>query len=262
MGKRNKKSFDYFLLFIGITCVIYFVLLIMNIAFTNFLLIYPCGAIFCFIYAGSELSTGRSNLYRLPAFFRYLISMIIMAGLISFVAAECFIVYQGFQKYDDKSDYVIVLGAQVHNNQISTSLKNRLDAALEIYEKYPETIFVVSGGRGSSEMDSEARFMHDYLSDNNVNENQIIVENRSTNTYENLLYSKQLLDFFSDGKEYNVTIVTNAFHTYRSYFLAQSIGLNANTYAAKMHKISIPNFYIREYFALVKDMVVNGNIIG
>lgn len=32
-----------------------------------------------------------------------------------------------------------------------------------------------------------------------------------------------------------------------------------HTYPAKMHTISIPNFYIREFFALVKDMAVNNN---
>lgn len=262
MGKRNKKTFDYFMLFIGVICITYFVVLLMNMSFTKFLLIYPMGTAFCFIYAGIELYTGRSNLYRIPAFFRYLISIFIMLGIVSFIAAESVIIYQGLQKYEHKSDYVIVLGAQVNNNQISASLKYRLDAALEIYEKYPDTIFVVSGGKGTNETDSEAQFMHDYLCKHNISENQIIMENRSTNTYENLLYSKQLLDIYSDGKDYDVTIVTNAFHTYRSKFLAENIGLDAHTYAADMHKISIPNFYIREFFGLVKDMAVNGNLIG
>lgn len=257
MGKRNKKYFDYFMLFMGVICITYFVILLMNMSFTKFLLIYPIGTIFCFIYAVMELYTGRSNLYRIPAFFRYLISILIMLGIVSFIAAESVIIYQGLQKYEQKSDYVIVLGAEVNNNQISASLKYRLDAALDIYEKYPDTIFVVSGGKGSNEVDSEAQFMHDYLYEHNVSANQIIMENRSTNTYENLLYSKQLLDLYSDGNPYDVTIVTNAFHTYRSKYLAERVGLDAHTYAADMHQISIPNFYIREYFGLVKDMIMN-----
>ncbi|NBK96594.1 MAG: YdcF family protein [Erysipelotrichia bacterium] len=257
MRKKNVKGFDYALIIIGVLCIAYFIVLLMNMSFTRFLLIYPLVALFCFIYAGIELASKQSNAYRLPRFLRYVFFVFLLAFFSFFIVAEGLIIHQGKQKPVEKSDYVIILGAQINDNTISTSLKYRLDAALEIHERYPDMVFVVSGGKGNDERASEARFMESYLLEHHVKEEQIILEERSTNTYENLLYSKQLLDLYSDSQEYNVTIISNAFHTYRSKYLAEKVGLNANTYAAKMHEISIPNYYLREFFALMKDLVVN-----
>lgn len=58
----------------------------------------------------------------------------------------------------------------------------------------------MSGGKGNDEQASEAQFMQAYLKANGVEEKQIIMEDRSSNTYENLLYSKQLLDLYSGEK--------------------------------------------------------------
>lgn len=257
MQKTNKKHFDYLLLLIGILCITYLILLLMNMSFTTFLIIYPIIALLCFSYAIIELKTKASILAKIPLFLRCLILSLCGAMLILFIVLEGLIITQGEQNYHGKSDYIIILGAQINGNKISLSLKYRLDAGLELYKKNPDAIFVVSGGKGAKEQKSEAQFMYDYLSEHGVSEQQIIMEDRSTNTYENLLFSKQLLDQYTTSDDYEVTIVTNAFHTYRSKYLAEKIGFNANTYGAKMHTISIPNFYIREFFGLIKDMALN-----
>lgn len=127
MKERNKRFFDYLLVVLGSLCIIYFILLLMNMSFTKFLLIYPIGAFICYMYAFIELKSGKSNLYRLPTFLRYLFSIIILLGIAAFISAESVIIYQGMQKDSEKSDYTIILGAQINGNKISESLKYRLD---------------------------------------------------------------------------------------------------------------------------------------
>ena len=60
------------------------------------------------------------------------------------------------------ADYVIVLGARVRGAKISNSLKQRLDRAIEYSEEYPNTVLVLSGGKGPGEEISEARAMYEY----------------------------------------------------------------------------------------------------
>ena len=70
-------------------------------------------------------------------------------------------------------------------------LKRRVDKALAIYykcKKKPK--IVVSGGKGSDEKISEAEAMANYLFSKGIARNQVILEKKSTNTYENLKFSK------------------------------------------------------------------------
>ncbi len=256
MRKENHKRTDYMLIIVGIVSIIYFVILLMNMSFTTFLLIYPIITIICFSYAFIELKTKKSIFYVFPKSIRYIVMIITIVFFASFISAEGLIIYQSLNSHHGESDFVLVLGAQVENDRISASLKYRLDAAYEIYTEHPESVFVVSGGQGPDENNSEAYYMEQYLIEKGVPSEQIICEDQSLNTFENIKNSKQIMDSFSDG-EYSVTVVSNAFHTFRAKFLAQQQGLQVNTYSAKMHTISIPNFYLREYFALMKDLVVN-----
>ena len=256
MNKKNHPRTDYLLIAIGIISLSYFVVLLMNMSFTTFLLIYPILSSVCFIYAVVELKYKRSIFSMLPRLIRYLTMILLILFFSSFIAAEGLIIYQSLNSNEAKSDFVLVLGAQVNGDKVSASLKYRLDAAYEIYEKHPDSIFIVSGGQGEGENDSEAYYMENYLINKGIPEQQIICENQSLNTYENIKFSKQIMDDFSDDN-YDVIIVSNAFHTFRAKFLAQQQGLDVTTYSAKMHTISIPNFYLREYFALMKDLVVN-----
>lgn len=256
MHKRNYKRTDYLLIVLGTLSFVYFIILLMNMSFTSFLLIYPLFTLLCYIYAGIELKCNRSLIYMFPSILRYLIIALMLLFFSSFIAAEGIIVFQSMNSHEAKTDYVLVLGAQVIDDKISASLQYRLDAAMDIYKRYPDSIFIVSGGKGPDENNSEAYYMEKHLLEQGVPQEQVIKEEQSTNTYENVFYSKRIMDNYSDDN-YDVTIVTNAFHTYRSKFLAEQVDMKAYTYSADMHKVSIPHFYIREYFGLMKDLFLN-----
>lgn len=98
------------------------------------------------------------------------------------------------QKPSRDLDTLIVLGAQVNGTKLSNSLKLRLERAKEYLDENPETIAVVSGGKGSGEEISEAEAMYEYLVSQGIDETRLIKEDRSTNTNENLKYSLALLE--------------------------------------------------------------------
>ena len=131
------------------------------------------------------------------------------------------------QKPSRNLDTLIVLGAQVNGTKLSNSLKLRLERAKEYLDENPETIAVVSGGKGSGEEISEAEAMYEYLVSQGIDETRLIKENRSTNTNENLKYSLALLEEKSNKKPGNlrIGIVTNGFHVFRGTSIGKKDGM-------------------------------------
>lgn len=92
-------------------------------------------------------------------------------------------------------DYVIVLGAKVKpDGNLSTTLKLRLDKALEYVKENPETVLVLSGAQGDAEPCTEAAAMEAYLLENGADEAHLLKEEQSFSTVENLAYSKILIE--------------------------------------------------------------------
>ncbi len=94
---------------------------------------------------------------------------------------------------DPKVEYLIILGAGLKGDVPSEVLKYRLNKAVEYYKKNPDTIFIVSGGQGKDELISEAEAMEIYLSKRGIPIKNIIKEDKSTSTYENLKFSDKII---------------------------------------------------------------------
>lgn len=155
--------------------------------------------------------------------------------------------------YDE--DVVIVLGAGIHGEQVSLPLARRLDKAAEYYEKNPLSYIVVCGGQGFQEDIPEALAMERYLIAKGVPQNHIIKEDKSTSTYENLVFARELLgDRFPDG--FIGVVITNDFHVYRATKLAQYAGIDARHIGARTEWYTLPVSYLREMFAVAKMWVL------
>lgn len=146
---------------------------------------------------------------------------------------------------------MIVLGASVKNTTPSLTLRGRLDKAIKyLYESKDDCYIVVSGGKGSDEKLSEAKAMGNYLVEHGVNKNKIILEDKSTNTYENFKYSKEKIEKNSnkDIKNLNIKVVTTDFHSFRSFILAKVNGYgNVNFCTSKSISKFVPVYYAREF---------------
>lgn len=150
--------------------------------------------------------------------------------------------------YDE--DAVIVLGAAVHGDELSPTLRGRLNAALTYHRRNPDALIVVAGGKGSGENISEAEAMQHYLIGANVPPELIIAEDRSTSTQENFANSGDLLNARLDPG-YRVAFVTNEFHVYRAGRLAASAGLTAGSVHSTTPFYFWAPMYLRECLAVV-----------
>ncbi len=141
------------------------------------------------------------------------------------VCASTLLIYGRSDSATHNEDAIIVLGAGIHGERVSLTLRDRLNAAITCYEQNPDAVIVVSGGQGPQEDISEALAMERYLIEHGVPADHILKEDRSTSTAENFAFSKVLLDErFGDG--YSAVYVTNDFHIFRAGQIARDAGLS------------------------------------
>lgn len=157
------------------------------------------------------------------------------------------------QKAEPGKDAMIVLGAALRGRRVSRLLAYRLDVAIDYAKENPETLIVVSGGQGPQEERSEAAAMADYLEQNGIEKSRILLEEQSTSTQENFLFSKQLLDErFGEGN-YSSAFATSGFHVWRAEKVAKKMGLEDCTgVGGKYDAYLAPNHYLREFLATIE----------
>jgi uncharacterized SAM-binding protein YcdF (DUF218 family) len=146
---------------------------------------------------------------------------------------------------------MIILGAKLNGDQLSLSLKNRMDVALIYLQENPSTQVIVSGGQGSNELISEAEAMKNYLIKNHIAAARIQSETQSTSTFENIKFSKKML------QGHQIVLVSNDFHLLRAKLIAKRQGLIVDTLSAPTPKSVKIQMYIREYFALIKSFLLD-----
>lgn len=197
---------------------------------------------------------------------RYLIARIIKWALIAAYASfaalfttTTLIINAAESDYPaDKLDAIIVLGCGIRGDSPTLVLKNRLDRAAECYAQNDDLIIVVSGGRGSGELYTEAHVMKKYLLSRGVPDENIVEEGDSHSTKENFSFSSDIIKARL-GEEASIAFVTTKFHVYRAGKVAGAMGIQAHGIAADDIWYLIPNNYLRECAAIVQ-YAVSGKI--
>lgn len=183
--------------------------------------------------------------------FKRAFCIVIAAGLIFTGIFMVPIVKASVSEPEAGAEYIVVLGAEVNpDNRPSGILKHRLDAAYDYYGQNHDAIFIVTGCQGYNENISEARCMNDWLVDKGISQDQIIMDEKAENTYQNIENAKNII-----GDESKLTaIVTSDFHIYRAMRLARNQGYeNITGIPAFTRKTLLPNYYLREVAAVIKD---------
>ena len=164
-----------------------------------------------------------------------------------------FVIYSIFIQYIPHRmnfNYVIIHGAGLAGgDKVTKLLANRVDKAIEIYKKCRvKPIIIPSGGKGSDEKISEAEAMQNYLLEHGVSGEDILLEDRSATTEENLINSKEIIDS-REGKKKTALISSN-YHVYRCLRLARNVGLKCTGIGAKVALYYWPSALIREFIAV------------
>lgn len=252
---KRKKSIYFFSEIIGILLILYYLMLKIMFGFVAFSSVFCMLGIVLLVYGYVELKFNIDIWGHIPKIYRMIITTLFTIGLVIFIGIESIIIYNGHHHDTEKPDYLVVLGAGLRGRSISASLLYRLETALDFHDMYPDLKIVVSGGQGKGEDMTEALAMKNFLVDNGVDPSLIIMEDKSTNTYENFLYSKNVLEEETVKEDFTITIISNNFHMYRAKFLAKEVGFNTHGYPAPSHKASALVFYVREFFGVIKAYI-------
>lgn len=246
---------DYGMILCGILLIIYYFGNAVISGFLSFSLVFLCIGIIFVTYGCIELKTKQNLFMLLPKALRISITICISIIFIFFVLVESTMIYIGQRQESDKTDLIIVLGAGLMGDEISSSLRYRLDAALEYHVIHPDVPILVTGGQGYGETRTEASAMQEYLISHGVPKENIYLEETSTNTYENFLFAKEVLE---DKKitVQNVTVITNNFHMMRAMYLGELQGFHVSPYSADTYVPQILNDYVREFFACIKTIIL------
>ena len=195
---------------------------------------------------------------RKPLWLKVLLGLI-LAGVLVFGALFGAVLYGSYDHVQGDPQVMVILGCQVKPWGPSILLQDRLDKALDYLEDHPDLTIVVSGGQGPDEHISEAQCMYDYLTEHGVDGAQILLEDQSHNTVENLRYTVDLLTEEGYDPTADVVVVSNGFHLTRVRMLWSRVcggDYNLSTLAApSSHVPSRLKMYIREPLALVKSFV-------
>ncbi|WP_310223798.1 YdcF family protein [Paenibacillus qinlingensis] len=172
--------------------------------------------------ATTSKSKRPSKLYRLfvRTFQITLISFTLLVAWLVFIQWKVQVGPQ--QTLPKQVDIGIVLGASLRNDIPSPGLQERLDLAVDLYNQGRFKQLIVTGGldHNGSKL-TEAEGMRDYLVKKGVPKTGILIEPNATSTYENLLFSKQMMD---EKSLVSSIIVTHKFHGSRSLDIAKTLG--------------------------------------
>ena len=255
VGMRKNKVLYKLCLGVGLALIIYYIGLRLISGFVAFSSMFGLLGVILFVYGFIELKFNINIWGRIPKILRRIITVLFSIGMIIFIIIEGIIIYNGHHYDKERPDYLMVLGAGLRGSKISTSLLYRLETAVEYNKLYPDVKIIVSGGQGPDEDISEAKAMKDYLVSKDIDENLIISEDKYTNTYENFLFTKKLLEDETGEEDFTVTVISNNFHMFRAKYLGEQVGFECLGYPAPSHAASSFIFYTREFFGVIKAFV-------
>ncbi len=180
----------------------------------------------------------------------------------------CFLAYSFVYariRFFRKVDFIVVLGSGLRGSRVPPLLASRLDRAQAAWEKEHAKgrtpLLITSGGQGPGEDVPESHAMADYLADHGVPADQVLREDRSTSTFENLTFSGEIMTGLNP--KYRSLIVTNNYHALRAAFTARKAKVNGQVLGSPTAAYFWPSATIREFLAILADHKwVNGIIIG
>jgi uncharacterized SAM-binding protein YcdF (DUF218 family) len=95
---------------------------------------------------------------------------------------------------DGPADAAVVLGAAVRTREVSPVFKERINHAVDLYQKGRVQKLIFTGGQGNPGEPTEASAARLYAVQSGVLARDILIEDKSRTTYENIVNAKQLAD--------------------------------------------------------------------
>jgi len=204
-----------------------------------------------YFVTGSEFEVMMHDLFTgvYASVYLYIECMIIGVIIAGMIAAK-------YVPEPDK-DFLIILGCGLNKNGKPTPLlQGRIDRALEFDQYQRKTTgkqltFITSGGLGPDEIVAESSAMKQYLMEHGIPESRIIEEDRSVNTHQNMLFSKEKI--MAVNPEGRIAFATTNYHVCRSGLHARRVKMKALGMGAETKWYFWPNAAVREFVGLLTE---------
>lgn len=185
--------------------------------------------IFSMIYLWGTI-IGRENYLALRALVRTIVSVVILL-VFSLLFVWNVKVYDESKLAKTKYDYGLIPGAAVYSRgQPSPIFEARIRKALELYREGIIKNFLLTGGNAPGEI-SESESAFNYLANLGVPKKDIVIENRSSTTSEQIKYLRN--EILSLKNNNTVLIISDGFHLSRiiqiaKFFKIKTIGVSSD----------------------------------
>ncbi len=204
---------------------------------------------FDFMVSGSQREVMIHDLFAnlFAAIYLYFECMLIGVIVADAIAAR--------HEPEKNKDFLIILGCGLQKDGTPTPLlRGRIERALAFYERQKaetgkELTFVTSGGQGPDEAVSESASMKRYLIERGIPEERILEEDRSTDTLENMRFSKEKI--WEIDPTAKIAFSTTNYHVFRSGLFARRVKMRAVGMGAETKWYFWPNAAVREFVGLL-----------
>ncbi len=172
-----------------------------------------------------------------------------MKKLIKFLEKQVFIPNNQLTNYD----ITIIFGGP-------DMIPTRVNQAIKLYKQKKISKILVTGGIGyfnKDKINTEADTMKEYLIKNKIPSKDILIENKSRSTKENIIYSFNLLKEKYDISKTTILLISSDYHIKRCKILFSKYSNNISIYGT-VSKINKDTWFKSFYgcFTILKEYIL------
>ncbi len=154
-----------------------------------------------------------------------------LGGIIAVTAGAYmpFVISDALKNFKDDCDYLLILGGDIIGADTpSPQLFERMKAAVRYLDEHKNVVAVPCGGCFRKEQKkSEAAIIADYLIEQGISSDRIILEDKSTTTYENFEFGLPIIKNHADKNidEIRIAFLSSDYHMHRAGIIAKQSGI-------------------------------------
>lgn len=155
----------------------------------------------------------------------------LIALFVYLLAVGVTVVGAGTRDNGRQADVIVVMGAAQYDGRPSELLETRLAHALSLWKQSSRApLIAVTGGKQDGDRFTEAEASTQWLIDQGVEANAILLENKGRSTWESLA---ELIPILRANSIESVLMVTNDWHCARSALTLEEMGFAVSTSGVK-----------------------------
>ena len=185
------------------------------------------------------------------------ILLVLLCLIIMVFSVTGVVIMHGATADEGEFQYLLVLGTVVEGTEPSPMLADRIQAAYDYLTAHPDTICIVSGGKGDEVNLSEAQCMFNELTEMGIDPDRIWMEDQATSTIENFQFSLALIKEKTGVRPEKLGVLSSEFHLLRARMFARDEGVTPIAIPAKTtDTATFVQYFLREiamvwYYTLI-----------